>query len=152
MSGNLTVTGTISVGTNGGGDSLVRFYDDNSDTYRTLKWDDSDNEWQVEDNNGVVRTLFHGGNLPSIGVTAVGAYIYGYTDQVKTLGQTVSGSNLWRAGWNLTFATPSSPVGQAVSGFFPNIQGTVSGTWMCCGDAQHQGSANSAITVWRRIS
>ncbi len=51
------------VGKNGNGDSEIVFYDDNSNTERTLKWDDSDNEFQVEDNTGTLQTLLHTGNV-----------------------------------------------------------------------------------------
>lgn len=64
VTGNLTVQGLVQVGQNGGGDSVINFYDDNSNVYRTLMWDDSANDWSVEDNSGVQRTLFHSGNLP----------------------------------------------------------------------------------------
>ncbi len=60
--GDVTAENDIYVGRNGGGDSLIHFYDDNSDTWRTLRWDDSANDWVVEDNGGVARTLWHAGN------------------------------------------------------------------------------------------
>jgi len=65
ITGNLTVNGLVQVGQNGGGDSIINFYDDNSNVYRTLMWDDTANDWSVEDNSGVQRTLFHSGNLPT---------------------------------------------------------------------------------------
>ena len=60
-SGNYTVSGTLSattlsasgdvnVGSNGGGDSAVQFYDDNSNTWRTFMWDDSANRFYFEGN------------------------------------------------------------------------------------------------------
>tara|TARA_Y100000004_G_scaffold168038_1_gene201090 strand:+ start:14746 stop:16977 length:2232 start_codon:yes stop_codon:yes gene_type:complete len=42
----------IYVGANGGGDSPIHFYDDNSNTWRTFRWDDSSNEFLAEQNNG----------------------------------------------------------------------------------------------------
>jgi hypothetical protein len=56
---------TLEVGKNGGGDSEQFFYDDNSNDFRTLKWDDSSSEFQVEDNGGTMRTMYHSGNLPA---------------------------------------------------------------------------------------
>jgi len=40
----------IYVGVNGGGDSPIHFYDDNSNTWRTLMWDDSANHFYFEGN------------------------------------------------------------------------------------------------------
>lgn len=57
------ITGDLYLGKNGGGDSNIYFYDDNSNTWRTLQWDDSANDWSVEDNNGTMRTLLHTGNI-----------------------------------------------------------------------------------------
>jgi len=67
-----TSTGAIQgvslvTGVNGGGDSSVLFYDDNSDVFRYLKWSDSNNNWRVTDNSGIERTLWHAGNNPSVG-------------------------------------------------------------------------------------
>jgi|JYMV01.1.fsa_nt_gi hypothetical protein len=71
--GSLTVTANTSdtvhtssdymqVGSNGSSDSYINFYDDNSNTWRTFKWDDSSNEWQMEDNAGTMRRVYHSGN------------------------------------------------------------------------------------------
>ena len=65
------------VGDNGMGDSDIYFYDDNSNTWRTMRWDDSVNDWRVEDNGGTMRTLYHSGNIPSY---------------LSTSGGTISGS------------------------------------------------------------
>lgn len=59
------VNGDLYLGKNGGGDSNIHFYDDNTNTWRTLQWDDSFNDWRVEDNNGTYRTLLHSGNISS---------------------------------------------------------------------------------------
>lgn len=59
---NITAKGNMYVGTNGGGDSNIYCYDDNSNTWRTLQWHDGNNEWRVEDNNGVFYRLWHAGN------------------------------------------------------------------------------------------
>jgi type II secretory pathway pseudopilin PulG len=69
--GNPIFTGTptfelgFKVGKNGAGDSIIQFYDDNSDAWRNLKWDDSDNDWQVHDAAGTFRTLWREGNQAS---------------------------------------------------------------------------------------
>jgi len=60
---NLGVTGDIYVGSNGGHDSNIFFYDDNSNTHRTFQWDDSAEAWMVEDNTGTMRHILHSGNL-----------------------------------------------------------------------------------------
>lgn len=59
----ITFAAGATFGSNGGGDSAVLFYDDNSNTHRTLMWDDSVNDWRIEDNAGAMRSLWHGGNL-----------------------------------------------------------------------------------------
>lgn len=50
--GRLHADDMIYVGRNGGGDSWIQFYDDNSNTWRFLGWDDSVNEFVFEENNG----------------------------------------------------------------------------------------------------
>jgi hypothetical protein len=65
VTGNFTVQGNLYVGKDTGGDSNAYFYDDGDNTWRTLQWDDSRNEWRVEDNGGTMRTLYHSGNIPS---------------------------------------------------------------------------------------
>jgi len=73
LSGNLTITGNttsvvhhatdyMQVGSNGSSTSFIDFYDDNSNTWRTLKWDDAANEWQMEDQGGSMRRVYHSGN------------------------------------------------------------------------------------------
>jgi hypothetical protein len=52
----------IYIGADGSSDAELFFYDDNSNTNRTLRWDDSSSEFQVEDNGGTMRTLYHSGN------------------------------------------------------------------------------------------
>ena len=59
MSGTLTLTGDlnvqggdITIGKNGGGDADIHFYDDNSNTTRTFRWDDSANAPVMEENDG----------------------------------------------------------------------------------------------------
>ena len=60
--GNLTIQEELFVGKNGGGDSRVHFYDDNSNTWRSLFWDDSANDWRIEAGNGSIQKLWHQGN------------------------------------------------------------------------------------------
>ena len=60
--GNLTIQEELFVGKNGGGDSHVHFYDDNSNTWRSLFWDDSANDWRIEAGNGSIQKLWHQGN------------------------------------------------------------------------------------------
>jgi hypothetical protein len=48
---HITVANDILVGKNGGSDTNVRFYDDNSNTERTLKWDDGNNRFEIEQND-----------------------------------------------------------------------------------------------------
>lgn len=62
-----TTTGAVQgvslvTGVDGGGDSSVLFYDNNSAVFRYLKWSDSNNDWRVTDNTGIERTLWTSGN------------------------------------------------------------------------------------------
>ena len=47
--GNFTAEGNLYVGKNGGGDSNLYFYDDNSNANRRILWDDSNNFWRMDD-------------------------------------------------------------------------------------------------------
>ena len=60
---SVNIVKDIYVGSNGGHDSNIFFYDDNSNTHRTLQWDDSAEAWMVEDNTGTMRNMLHSGNL-----------------------------------------------------------------------------------------
>ena len=53
------------VGANGGGDSPIHFYDDNSNTWRTLMWDDSQNGF-----------YFEGPLYPTVGTAALPAHSF----------------------------------------------------------------------------
>lgn len=72
MTGNLTIQNSnlyverdLYIGENNAGDSDMFFYDDGDNTWRTLKWNNSANEFQMEDNGGTMRTVVHAGNLSS---------------------------------------------------------------------------------------
>ncbi len=58
VNGNLRSTGHMYanddfyVGSSGNGDSMIHFHDDNTNTWRTFRWDDSANEFIAEQNNG----------------------------------------------------------------------------------------------------
>ena len=45
------------IGSNGQGDAVLQFYDDNSNTPRSIMWDDSRNGFVFEDNNGTMHLL-----------------------------------------------------------------------------------------------
>jgi hypothetical protein len=47
---NARIRGDLRIGANGGGDSNIFFYDDNSNTERTFMWDDSANRFYFEGN------------------------------------------------------------------------------------------------------
>lgn len=52
VSGRLHADDRLYVGSNGSGDSWCDFYDDNSNTWRSLGWDDSANAFVAEENDG----------------------------------------------------------------------------------------------------
>lgn len=60
--GTITVEGALQVGKTGSGDSILRFRDSNSNVWRDLVWDDSEQGLRVEDNSGTMRTIWHAGN------------------------------------------------------------------------------------------
>lgn len=62
---NLYVQRDVYIGENGASDSSLYFYDDNSDTWRGIEWDDSANAFVIEDNGGTMRTVVHSGNVAS---------------------------------------------------------------------------------------
>jgi len=55
--GRLHADDMIYVGKNGGGDSWIQYYDDNSNTWRFLGWDDSANAFVAEENDGGTHKL-----------------------------------------------------------------------------------------------
>ena len=97
LSGNLTVTGNVTaqgnmyIGKNGGGDSYLYFYDDNSNAWREIYWDDSENRFRSSHNikfNGYV----HAGTEMYVGDNGGSdSWIHFYDDN----------SNTWRTfGWD----------------------------------------------------
>jgi hypothetical protein len=56
--------GDLYIGKNGGADSNAYFYDDNNNVWRRFQWDDSVNDWRLQDNTGTMRRLFHEGHKP----------------------------------------------------------------------------------------
>lgn len=68
VSGTLSVTSTatfdgeINVGATTTGNSSINFRDANSATYRTLRWNNASNRWEVEDNASGFHVLWHSGN------------------------------------------------------------------------------------------
>lgn len=69
VTGNATIQGDLYVGKDGGGDSRLYFYDDNSNAWRGIIWDDSANAFVCQDNGGTWRTIIHSGNIGTQGVT-----------------------------------------------------------------------------------
>ncbi|CTQ45778.1 hypothetical protein [Roseibium aggregatum] len=57
VQGRLHATDQMYVGNNGGGDSWIQFYDDNSNTWRYFGWDDSANSFVYEDNAGAIKSI-----------------------------------------------------------------------------------------------
>jgi hypothetical protein len=82
--GVVTVRHGLVVGYSGKGDSTIYFHDDNSNTNRSLFWDDSENEFRVEDNSGTMQTLAHSGNLGDLGGGGVWELIETWTATAVT--------------------------------------------------------------------
>lgn len=56
--------GSLSAGNSGKGDAYINFHDDNSNTERTLKWDDGNNRFEMELNNSAITPV--GGGLRTL--------------------------------------------------------------------------------------
>ncbi|MGW8300416.1 MAG: hypothetical protein ACWGNO_00025 [Desulfobacterales bacterium] len=63
----LLVYNNLKIGEDGGGDAIVEFWDDNSNTFRSLKWSDSNNDWYIEDSGAIDRKIWHTGDNASLG-------------------------------------------------------------------------------------
>lgn len=63
ISGNVNISGDLTIGQNGAGNSDLLFYDDNSDTQRGIRWNDSANTFQIENNDGVYNEITNAGNI-----------------------------------------------------------------------------------------
>ena len=74
IDGTATVGNGLFVGENGGGDSAIQFYDDNSNTWRTFQWDDNANDWFVEAGDGTFGQMWHAGNVER-GSNSNGEYV-----------------------------------------------------------------------------
>lgn len=59
LTGVLNVSSKIQVGQNGGGDSVIEFFDDSAGAYRSLKWDDTESKFILEDSSGTDREIHH---------------------------------------------------------------------------------------------
>ena len=84
--------GDIYLGKNSGGDSAIHLYDDNTNTWCTLKWDDSSDELQIEDNSGISRTIYHSGNIPSYASSSHG-HTFGTLELTKIKNADQAGTN-----------------------------------------------------------
>ena len=61
--GDLYIPGAFYVGADGRNDSVLNFYNDTTGVYHFLRFDDSLQEWMIEDSADVNRTLIHSGNI-----------------------------------------------------------------------------------------
>lgn len=55
----------LRVGADGEGDSLIEFYDDANDTWRSFWWDEGEEDFFVETNAGAYAKVWHNGNQAS---------------------------------------------------------------------------------------
>lgn len=63
VSNDAYVQNILYIGADGGGDSIANFWDDGSNAWRALRWDDSLNAFAMDDDSGVSREAVHEGNL-----------------------------------------------------------------------------------------
>lgn len=135
----LTAWDIVSIGSNGGGDSLILFFDDGANTQRTFGWDDSASRFVMEDDGGVLRTAIHTGNIGTYAVTDVGAAtadlsrgaLGSYGMMSNRSGSTITGNSIV-AGSGLRF-------GVAQSG---SDSGTPSGNWRHMGGSVNNDGAS----------
>lgn len=119
ITGDLTVSGgDITVGQNGGGDSDIHFYDDNSNTTRTLRWDDSANFFSAEDNSGTFWPIAMFSTSSSNTTTSFPV------GQVVMVG---TGGTLINTGASYTVRNPGG------SGYSNSSGSVMSGTWRARG-------------------
>lgn len=62
LAGRFLADQYITIGSNGNGDSILYFWDDNADDWRSLFWDSLSNDWRIEDNTGTNRKIWTDGN------------------------------------------------------------------------------------------
>ena len=62
---DLSVNRDMYLGADGNGTTDLYFYDDNSNDWRGIRWNDGANSFEVEDDGGTYRTLVHSGNVAS---------------------------------------------------------------------------------------
>jgi len=62
-SGVVRAEGDIRVGVSGGGDSVIYFHDDNSNTWRVFGWDDDENRFNLNDNTNVTGNITATGTI-----------------------------------------------------------------------------------------
>ncbi|KZM49447.1 hypothetical protein [Labrenzia sp. OB1] len=142
MSGSLTVTGNLAghgdlyTGKNGGGDSWHHFYDDNSNTWRSLGWDDSQNCFVVEENDGGFHKLALCDTQTSSGATN---FPIGHT--LLASGR----SNLNRSASRAVYHYTGNSA-QYVDSSHPNRGSGLTGTWRA------RGLADGPIALMQRVA
>ena len=62
---SVIINGSLSLGKDGSGNTILSFYDDTNNTQRSLQWTDASSKWQVEDSTGTLRDLIHSANINS---------------------------------------------------------------------------------------
>lgn len=140
-SGSFTITGSFTVGENGGGNSVVSFYDDTANTQRDLYWSMSSSEFRLEDGTGAARTIIHSGNLAEtiagISGGSVGDAVMATASGVAEFefGDIVDGSIL----------SVSSAEGDSSGAT------TLTGSWSCRGYVRPLGTSAQRTTIWKRV-
>ncbi|WP_298983497.1 hypothetical protein [uncultured Roseibium sp.] len=137
VTGRVHATDRMYVGNNGGGDSWTSYYDDNSNTWREFGWDDSQNCFVAEENDGGIHKV---GLVDTQSSTGATNFPIGHTLIASANGnpdRNGSRSLHLYTGNNDQYVDSTSPSG--------NKGSTLVGTWRA------RGLANTNIALYCRI-
>jgi len=134
--GRLHADNNIYIGKNGGGDSWGYYYDDNSNTWRSLGWDDSRNAFCLEYNDGVfhkVAGVYDGSSST-------------YRDYpIGSIGTARTGTSLYAVNSSRTLRCRSG-----AACFHLSSGSTLDGTWRVCGQTTNYSDAK--YQIFRRVA
>ena len=137
ITGRLHASTEMYTGNNGGGDSWIFYYDDNSNTWRNMGWDDSANAFVLEENDSgthKIASIYDGSSNGNTNFP-LGAYIFVYSDPVLPNRNATKSIYLRTVGSN-SYQTNDVSGGRGSQ---------LTGTWRSCG-------TNGIHTMFRRIS
>lgn len=113
---NVTVQGKLQVGKDGTGNSIIEFYDDNSNVWRSFFWSNANNRWEAHDNGGTAYPVVTGVNF-----IEVSDILYGLIGSKGANGwQKLPGGLVLQWGVNTASISSGGTVGVTFPTAFPN--------------------------------